>query len=86
MSAPSAAFTSGLDAKSLEAFSVACTRPFGEQAQFFLNAFWDESADQAENIYSVAFELIDRRTWEWEVVEAAPWPCDRNLNIDFFFK
>ncbi len=91
-------FTSGLDAKSLEAFSVACKRPFGEQvrtrrfvpsqpavrirslfpllsvcslslsrlqAQFFLNAFWDESNDQAEAIYSVAFELIKRADMRW---------------------
>ena len=72
MSAPSAAFTSGLDAKSLEAFSVACKRPFGEQAQFFLNAFWDESADQAKNIYSIAFELIKKADGkELEPVEAA---------------
>lgn len=56
--AAAASFTEALDAKSLEAFSVACKKPFGEQAQFFLNAFWDESNDQAECIYSVAFELI----------------------------
>jgi len=60
-----ASFTSGLDAKSLEAFSVACKRPFGEQAQFFLNAFWDESSSQAEAIYSVAFELIKRADMRW---------------------
>lgn len=61
-------FTSGLDAKSLEAFSVACKRPFGEQAQFFLNAFWDESGSEAEAIYSVAFELIKRADMRWRNV------------------
>lgn len=58
--AAAASFTEALDAKSLEAFSVACKKPFSEQAQFFLNAFWDESNDQAECIYSVAFDLIKR--------------------------
>lgn len=58
--AAAASFTEALDAKSLEAFSVACKKPFSEQAQFFLNAFWDESSDQAECIYSVAFDLIKR--------------------------
>jgi hypothetical protein len=37
----------------------------GEQAQFFLNAFWDEANDQAECIYSVAFELIKRADMRW---------------------
>lgn len=35
------------------------------QAQFFLNAFWDEANDQAEAIYSVAFELIKRADMRW---------------------
>jgi len=64
----SASFTSGLDAKSLEAFSVACKRPFSEQAQFFLNAFWDECGDQAECIYSVAWEAIKRADMRWRNV------------------
>jgi hypothetical protein len=53
-------FTEKLDEKSLAAFSTACKKPFSEQAQFFLNAFWDEYGDQAENIYSVAWEVIKR--------------------------
>jgi hypothetical protein len=61
-------FTSGLDAKSLEAFSVACKKPFSEQAQFFLNAFWDEFNDQAECIYSIAWEAIKRADMRWRNV------------------
>jgi hypothetical protein len=53
-------FTSGLDEKSLAAFSAASKKPFSEQAQFFLNAFWDEYGDQAECIYQVPFEVIKR--------------------------
>jgi hypothetical protein len=53
-------FTEKLDEKSLAAFSVACKKPFSEQAQFFLNAFWDEYGDQAECIYQVAWEILKR--------------------------
>jgi len=53
-------FTEKLDEKSLAAFSEACKKPFSEQAQFFLNAFWDEYGDQAENVYQVAWEIMKR--------------------------
>jgi hypothetical protein len=58
-------FTEKLDPESLTAFNVATKKKFAEQAQFFLNAFWDEFGDQAEFIYSVAWEKIkeaDMRT------------------------
>lgn len=51
-------FKAGLDAKSLEAFNVAAEKPFSEQACFFLNAFWAEFGDQAEWIYSIAWDCI----------------------------
>lgn len=61
MSAASgASFTEKLDEESLKAFSVACKKRFSEQAQFFLNAFWDEFGDQAEVIYSVHWDQIKK--------------------------
>jgi len=61
-------FTEKLDKASLDAFSVACKKPFSEQAQFFLNAFWDEYGDQAENIYSVSWEIIKKADMRWRNV------------------
>lgn len=53
-------FTEMLDAKSLEYFNEVCTRTYAEQAQFFLNAFWDEYGDQAEAIYSIHWDTIKK--------------------------
>jgi len=47
-----------LDPESLKAFNVASKKKFSEQACFFLNAYWDEFGDQAEEIYSVAWDLM----------------------------
>jgi hypothetical protein len=47
-----------LDPESLKAFNVASKKKFSEQACFFLNAYWDEFGDQAEEIYSTAWDLI----------------------------
>jgi hypothetical protein len=51
-------FTEALDEKSLEYFNEVCTRPFDEQAQFFLNAFWDEFSDHAECVYRIHWKTI----------------------------
>jgi len=58
--AAGSSFTEKLDEESLKAFSVACKKVFSEQAQFFLNAFWDEYGDQAEVIYSVHWDYIKK--------------------------
>jgi len=62
-------FTEQLDKTSLEAFSTACKRPFSEQAQFFLNAFWDEfGVSDAEAIYSISWEIIKKADMRWRNV------------------
>jgi len=61
-------FTEKLDAASLEAFSVACKKTFSEQAQFFLNAFWDEYGHEAEAIYSISWEIIKKADMRWRNV------------------
>jgi len=55
-----ASFTEKLDEESLKAFSEACKKRFSEQAQFFLNAFWNEFGDQAEVIYSAHWDIIKK--------------------------
>jgi len=61
-------FTEKLDPASLEAFSVACKKQFSEQAQFFLNAFWDEYGHEAEAIYSISWEIIKKADMRWRNV------------------
>jgi len=61
-------FTEKLDPASLEAFNVASHKKFSEQACFFLNAFWDEFGDQAEEIYSVSWETLKRADMRWKGV------------------
>jgi len=53
-------FTEALDEKSLEYFNEVCARPFGEQAQFFLNAFWDEFGDHAEAVYAIHWAKVKK--------------------------
>jgi len=75
-------FTEKLDPASLEAFSVACKKPFSEQAQFFLNAFWDEYGDQAENIYAVSWEIIKKADMRWRNVKYVH-QYDEGNDLDF---
>jgi hypothetical protein len=51
-------FTEKLDGESLKFFSEVAHRPFGQQAVAFLNAYWPEAKDEAEFIYSVAWETV----------------------------
>jgi hypothetical protein len=57
MAAP-ASFKEKLDEKSLAIFNEASNQPFSGQAQFFLNAFWDEHGDKAPFIYSIIWDLM----------------------------
>jgi len=81
-------FTEKLDEKSLAAFSTACKKPFSEQAQFFLNAFWDEFGDQAENVYSVGWELMkraDMRTRNITYVHLYDEGADLDFDMGLYF-
>lgn len=60
MEAKGESFTENLDEKSLEYFNEVCARTYGEQCQFFLNAFWDEFGDQAEVIYAVIWDIFKK--------------------------
>lgn len=51
-------FTEELSADALAFFNDVCQKPFGQQAVYFLNAYWPEVNHQAEFIYSVAWEKI----------------------------
>lgn len=54
----SKAFTEKLDADAIKFFNDCCQKPFAEQAVHFLNAYWPEVGDEAEFIFSVAYEMM----------------------------
>jgi len=51
-------FTEKLDAESMKYFTEVASRPFSQQAVAFLNAYWVEAHDEAEFIYSVAWDKV----------------------------
>ena len=51
-------FTEKLSGEALEYFSQVCQKPFSGQAVAFLNAYWPEVHEEADFIFSVAWEMI----------------------------
>jgi hypothetical protein len=51
-------FTEKLGGEELKFFSEVALRPFSQQAVAFLNAYWPEAKDEAEFIYTVAWEKL----------------------------
>jgi len=51
-------FTEKLSGEALAFFTEVASRPFSQQAVAFLNAYWNEAKDEAEFIYSVAWDII----------------------------
>jgi hypothetical protein len=51
-------FTEKLDPEALAYFNNVAQKPFSQQAVAFLNAYWPEVHDQAEFIFTVAWEVI----------------------------
>jgi hypothetical protein len=55
---PGSSFTEKLDAESMKFFSEVASRPFSQQAVAFLNAYWPECHNEAEFIYSAAWDVL----------------------------
>ena len=53
-------FVEGLDEEALAFFNEACKKKHSEQAVAFLNAYWEEIGDQADFIFSVAWEIMKK--------------------------
>jgi len=51
-------FTAKLDEDSITFFTDLCSQPFARQGVAFLNAYWAEVRDEAEFIYSVAWDKL----------------------------
>jgi hypothetical protein len=62
-------FVEKMDAESLAAFSAAAKLPYGEQACFFLDAFWYEFGDQAPMIFYVLYEHMKMADMRWRNIQ-----------------
>jgi len=75
-------FTEKLDGDSLKFFSEVAQRPFSQQAVAFLNAYWPEAKDEAEFIYSVAWDKIKYADMHSKGISLI-YKYDEGFDLDF---
>lgn len=81
-------FTEKLDAEGLAFFNELAYKPFAEQAQAFLNAYWTEVESQAEFIFSVSYQVMryaDMHTKGVSLVHLYDEGTDVDFNIGLYF-
>jgi len=84
LKAPSkgASFTEKLDAESMKFFTEVASRPFSQQAVSFLNAYWPEAGQEAEFIYSVAWEHVKKADMHSKGISLI-YQYDEGWDVDF---
>jgi len=75
-------FTEKLDGESLKFFSEVASRPFAQQAVAFLNAYWPEAKDEAEFIYSVAWDVVKYADMNSKGIHLL-YQYDEGFDVDF---
>jgi len=83
-----AAFTTKLDPEALQYFNELGQKPFSTQAIAFLNAYWPEVGDQADFIFSCAWEKIkyaDMHSKGIQYIHLYDEGCDLDFNIGLYF-
>jgi len=75
-------FTEKLDAESMKFFTEVASRPFSQQAVAFLNAYWPEAHDEAEFIYSVAWDVVKRADMHNKGISLI-YQYDEGKDVDF---
>jgi hypothetical protein len=81
-------FIEGLTPEGLEYFNSVAAGTFSSQAIAFLNAYWAEVGDQAEFIYSCAWEMIkacDMHAKGQSLVHLYEEGNDLDFNIGLYF-
>jgi hypothetical protein len=81
-------FVEKLGPEELEFFNAVANKPFNEQAVAFLNAYWDEVGDQAEFIFSVAWEHMkyaDMHAQGISLIHKYEEGNDVDFNIGLYF-
>jgi hypothetical protein len=88
VAAPNASFTECLNPEALKFFNDVCSKPFSQQAVYFLNAYWPEVHTQAEFIFSVAWEIIkyaDMHSKGISLLHLYNEGCDLDFDIGLYF-
>jgi len=75
-------FTEKLDAESMKFFTEVAKKSFSEQAVAFLNAYWPEAKDEAEFIYSVAWDVVKRSDMHNKGISLI-YKYDEGCDVDF---
>jgi len=75
-------FTEKLDGESLKFFSEVASRPFSQQAVAFLNAYWPEVHNEAEFIYTVAWEHVKYADMHCKGISLV-YKYDEGFDLDF---
>jgi len=75
-------FTEKLDGESLKYFTEVASRPFSQQAVAFLNAYWPEAKDEAEFIYSVAWDIMKYADMHNKGISLV-YKYDEGFDVDF---
>ncbi|KYR02323.1 actin bundling protein [Tieghemostelium lacteum] len=75
-------FTEKLSAEALAFFSMVANKPFSQQAVHFLNAYWAEIGNQAEFIYSVAWDIIKYADMHCKGIQLI-YKYDEGNDLDF---
>jgi len=75
-------FVEKLDADALAFFNEVAHRPFAQQAVAFLNAYWVETKDEAEFIYSVAWDVIKYADMHYKGISLI-YKYDEGHDLDF---
>jgi hypothetical protein len=82
------AFTQKLDARGLEFFKSVANEPFSKQAVHFLNAYWKEVGDQADFIFTCAWEVVkyaDMHSKGVSLIHLYNEGNDMDFNIGLYF-
>jgi hypothetical protein len=76
-------FVEKLDAESLRVFNEKAKQPFSEQAQFLLNAFYNELQSEMECIYHVLWEVIKKVDMDNKAIQYVHlYPEGNDLDFD----
>ena len=81
-------FVEKLSPEALAHFNEVTQKPFSQQAVAFLNAYWPEVHDQAEFIFTVAWEVIkyaDMRAKGIQLIYQYEEGCDLDFDIALYF-
>lgn len=81
-------FIEKLDPEALAFFNDVASKPFGEQAVAFLNAYWNEVGSQADFIFEVAWERIqyaDMHAKGVSLIHKYEEGNDLDFNIGLYF-